>query len=454
MVRVAPRGLPADPLSLAPLEPSERSRDRAQAPGARLLELGLAPASVRQGLGLLTVAAALAVSCGPPPPDPEITLVVAGQALIKMDPRLSWDDPFGSLRPILQSADVAFTNFEMAVKSEGDACGVPDDYEVFLGEPRLAADQRPGNSGGPHAVDASVMEFLADLGFNLMSISNNHAWDLGDCGVAATRVAAEANGVTYAGAGPDLVAATAPAYLTVDGVTIGLVAATTSHDERDAIHHAVNGVWTGRQDDWDRNLDAVRRAASRADFVIYYQHFQIDVDEFDSIAAGEATADGHVRVDDVPGWQTDFARAVIDAGASMYIGHGHRGFDGIEVYNGKPLIRQLGGLAYQGLQTEIGYYDRYRPWDGLLAEMTIRDGAVVRVEFVPLELDEGASYRSDFDDLGFLSRRGLAEIATGERADSILARLRELSAGYGTELTIADGRAVLDIALNEGDESS
>jgi len=53
-----------------------------------------------------------------------------------------------------------------------------------------------------------------------------------------------------------------------------------------------------------------------------------------------------------------------------------------------------------------------------------------------------------------LSRRGLAEIATGERADSILARLRELSAGYGTELTIADGRAVLDIALNEGDESS
>ena len=47
-----------------------------------------------------------------------------------------------------------------------------------------------------------------------------------------------------------------------------MVAATTSHDERDAIHHAVNGVWTGRQDDRERNLEAVRRAAARADFVV------------------------------------------------------------------------------------------------------------------------------------------------------------------------------------------
>ena len=397
--------------------------------------------------GLVAVAVALTAGCGGAPPAPEITLVVAGQALIKVDPRLSWEDPLGSLRPILQSADVAFTNFEMAVKSEVDACTVPDEYVVVRGEPRLTPEQRPGNSGAPHAVDASVMEFLSALGFDLMSIANNHAWDLGDCGVAATRTAANASGVTYAGAGPNLAAATAPAYLTVDGVRIGLVAATTSHDERDAIHHAVNGVWTGRQDDWDRNLEAVREAAARADFVIYYQHFQIDLDEFDSIAPGEATGDGHIRVDDVAGWQTDFARAVIDAGASMYVGHGHRGFDGIEIYKGRPLIRQLGGLAYQGLQPEIGSYDQYRPWDGLLAKMTIRQGAVVHLEFTPLALDEGEAYRSDYGDVGFLARRGFAEVATGDHADSILSRLLELSAEYGTVLTRAGQREVLELRL-------
>jgi hypothetical protein len=54
-----------------------------------------------------------------------ITLVVAGQALIKIDPRQSWDKPFGSIRPIIQSADVGFTNFEMAVNGQDNQCNVP-----------------------------------------------------------------------------------------------------------------------------------------------------------------------------------------------------------------------------------------------------------------------------------------------------------------------------------------
>lgn len=216
------------------------------------------------------------------------------------------------------------------------------------------------------------MEFLADLGFNLMSLSNNHAWDLGDCGVEGTRAAAEANGVVHAGVGSDISEASAPGYLTVGDFTIALVAATTSHDERAVIGHAVNGVWTGHREDRDRNIAAVQTAAAHADFVLFYQHFQIDLDEFDGLAPGAETGDGHVWVDDVAAWQTSFARAVLDAGASMYVGHGHRAFDGIEVYDGKLLIRQLGGLAYQGLNPEIGGYDEHRPWDGLLAEVIIR----------------------------------------------------------------------------------
>lgn len=391
------------------------------------------------------VAMTLGAACDSPPPEEEITLVLAGQALVKKDPRLHWEDPFGTLRPIVEHANVAFTNFEMAIMSDEDRCGLPINYEVSRGTPRLQPDNRPGNSGGPHAVAPSIMEFLANLGFDLMSLANNHAWDLGDCGVAATRAAAETYGVAYAGTGADVATATAPGYLTVGDFTIALIAATTSHDERDAIRHAVNGVWTGWQVDWDRNLAAVRDAATRADFVIYYQHFQLDLDEFSDLSPGEATGDGHVWVEDVAAWQTAFARAVLDAGASVYIGHGHRAFDGIEVYNGKPLLRQLGGLAYQGLNPAIGGYDEYRPWEGLLAELTIRGGRVKRVDFTPLDLDEGETYRLDYGDVEFLSRRGLAQVATGPVADSILFRLRDLSARYGAELTIANGRAALDI---------
>jgi len=390
--------------------------------------------------------ATLVVGCDAPSPEPEVTLVLTGQTLVKKDPRLRWDDPFGTIRPLVEGADVAFTNFEMAVVSGEDRCGLPLDYEVSLGTPPLTPERRPGNTGGPHAVQPAVMDFLAELGFDLMSLSNNHAWDLGDCGVAATRAAAEANGIVHAGIGRDVEAATAPGFITVGDMTIGLIAATTSHDERGAIHDAVNGVWTGWQEDWDRNVKAVQDAAARADFVIFYQHFQIDADEFSGLNPGDSTGDGHIWIDDVEAWQTAFARAVLDAGASLYVGHGHRAFDGIEVYKGKPLLRQLGGLAYQGLNPVIGAYDEHRPWEGLVAELTISGGMTQRIEFTPLDLDEGEAYRPDHGDVEFLSRRGLPQKATGSLADSILHRFRDLSARYGADITVAEGRAALSIA--------
>ena len=70
---------------------------------------------------------------------------------------------------------------------------------------------------------------------------------------------------------------------------------------------------------------------------------------------------------------------------------------------------------------------------------------MVRIEFTPLDLDEGETYRSEYDDLEFLSRRGLAQVATGQQADSILRRFSDLSANYGAELEVAGSKAILEI---------
>ena len=121
------------------------------------------------------------------------------------------------------------------------------------------------------------MQYLAGMGFDLMSLANNHAWDLGECGIRKTIAAARENGVAIAGTGTTMEAALAPAYLEAGGITFALVASTTSRDERELLLDNVNGVWLGHQADWDRNLEAVREAAANADFVIYYQHLQLDV---------------------------------------------------------------------------------------------------------------------------------------------------------------------------------
>lgn len=394
-------------------------------------------------VGLVALTTLLILSCNqskekPAPDIPGFKLVVVGQSLIKIDPRKSWDNPYGTVEPILQSADVCFTNFEMAV-DDGN-CGVPDDYTVVTGEPDLG-DDRPGNTSRPHAVKSDVMEFLSSIHFNLMSLANNHAWDLGDCGVNATIAAADAYRVTHAGTGTSVEEAVSPAYLTVRGLTIALIAATTSHDERDLLLGTVNGVWTGRQEDWDRNTAAVEEAAQNSDFVIYYHHFQIDDDDVNG-----QSEDGHLAIGmTAKEWQYDFAKAIIDAGASMYIGHGHRGFDGMEIYNGRPLFRQLGGFAYQGLSDEIGHYDDDYAWWGLLAIMTIQDGYVHSIEFVPLELNEGDKYRADYNKEDFLTRRGFSEVATGSLAGDVLRRFVNLSKNYGTNIRIKGERAYVDV---------
>lgn len=376
--------------------------------------------------------------------DSILTIVLSGQMILRVDPRESRDDPFGSIHPVLRSADVAFTNFEAAVMEPDDRCGLPDWYIPFMGEPDLVFDRdRPGNKTGPLAAEASVMEFLSDLGFNLMSLANNHSWDLGACGVEATRAAASRYGIVHAGTGSSTEQATAPAYLDVDGVTVALLASVTSNGRREVVAGEVNGVWLGRQDDWDRNLAAVREAARNADVVIYYQHFQM----WDEVMGRF----GHGSVDNLEQWQTDFARAVIDAGATVYIAHGERVFDGVEIYKGRPIFRQLGSLASQfygslpRMRLARGVDDAYYAWRGLLAELTLRDGAVESIEMLPVDIDHGEAYFDDYSTLDFVKRRGTAELATGSLAQDILESFKRLSAKYGTEVEIRGERAVIHL---------
>ena len=244
----------------------------------------------------MTGAMATCLSCGAEPGPPEVTLAITGHALIKLDPRLIAETPFATVQPIVASADVAFTNFEMAVNGEANPCNVPADYVTITGSPDIPASLRPGNTDAPHAVSPVVMQYLAGMGFDLMSLANNHAWDLGECGIRETIAAARENGVAFAGTGTTMEAAIAPAYLEAGGITFALVASTTSRDERELLLDNVNGVWLGHQADWDRNLEAVREAAANADFVIYYQHLQLDGGDFDGVGQGEQNEEGHYPV--------------------------------------------------------------------------------------------------------------------------------------------------------------
>ena len=75
-----------------------------------------------------------------------------------------------------------------------------------------------------------------------------------------------------------------------------------------------------------------------ADFVIAYQHYQID---------------------GPPGWQERWARATVDAGADLYISHGEPRLAGVEAYGGGLILYGLGNFIFHS-RTEIGNYARRR----------------------------------------------------------------------------------------------
>ena len=372
---------------------------------------------------LVLVASIMVLSgCGTEIARPErgdLRIALVGQSLSRYDPRDYLDAPASTVAPHLRAADVAFTNLEVSI--DGVYCPCPPTKE--------------GNS--LQVAKPPVVEFLSELNFGLMSLSNNHSWNYSGAGIRSTIEAARDYGVTHAGTGETLGEAVAAGVRDVGGHRVGLIASATvklgAAAAAGEAKSGVNFVRVGDEEDWARNLASIRDASDTTDVLIVYQHFQV-VDE--DVSPGNEF--GHRGVPDLDEWQREWARAVIDAGASVYVAHGAREFKGVEVYRGRLIFYGLGNFIFHSGQP-IGYY-AHDVWESVIATITFMADESARVDFVPLVLDEGSPGAN------FLERRGVPDVAEGARAADILSRLKALSAELGTEVTVADDRASLVIA--------
>jgi poly-gamma-glutamate capsule biosynthesis protein CapA/YwtB (metallophosphatase superfamily) len=138
-------------------------------------------------------------------------------------------------------------------------------------------------------------------------------------------------GFAHAGAGVDVAAAAAPVYRhTADG-TVALVAAASGGIRDGAAATATRAGVNELRLDAFGVLDsadlaciaaAIAEAAAHADIVLACHRNHI-LEE-----GGRQT----------PQWQRLFARQCIDAGASLYVGHGAPRLQGIELYRRRPIF--------------------------------------------------------------------------------------------------------------------
>src|SRR5688572_1860761 len=153
----------------------------------------LACALVLAGMGCGGVGETQPPSAARGEPQSRVSIAFVGQALIKYDICKSAPASLAQARDSLRGADVAFTNLEVAIQPAGQ--------------------NLPARSKEAVPAPPIVLDCLKAMGFNMLSLANNHAFDLRLAGMFATMDEVRQRGFAYAGTGADAAAATAPGFL-------------------------------------------------------------------------------------------------------------------------------------------------------------------------------------------------------------------------------------------------
>jgi poly-gamma-glutamate synthesis protein (capsule biosynthesis protein) len=370
------------------------------------------------------------------PPQP-LTITLTGQSMLRSDLRATAPKAVPVIAGLLKG-DVVFTNFEGAVALPGQK-----------------VDEGRGFLAPPEALDA----FKA-LGFNLLSLSNNHAFDIQATGIRNTIAEANRRQIVHAGIGNTLAEATAPAYLKTPKGTIALVSSASGlivpGGMATASSPGVNELRikagekdnTAREDlpgagannpypeDAERILNSIRDARSRADLVIVYQHNHV----FSNRSFASVFTYGLAERLAPNAWLKKWVRAEIDAGADIVVMHGAPLLHGVEFYRGKPIFYDLGNFIYNVPPT-LTYIHEPMNFQSAVAHLEY-DGKTLRaISMRPIVMNVLGEGQPDVQDPRatnpFLFTRGLPAPATSAEAGYILERLAEYSRAFGTQMTIS-----------------
>lgn len=290
----------------------------------------------------------LAIPAGDQPPinalpeSPSVTtLVFGGDVMLsrvvgqKMAKYGDWTWPFLNVAPVMSAGDLAIINLES-----------------------------PFTNGGNHLVKTGSFSFNADpeavaglklAGIDVVSLANNHILNQGVKGIEDTKKILIANGIYSAGAGLNADEAYQPAIKEINGLKFGFLGFAYPNDNSVATASSAGLA----------NLDiaamvkAVTGLKARVDVVIILMHA------------------GTEYVSRPNGQQTAFARAAIDAGADLIIGHHPHWTQTTEIYRGKPILYSLGNLIFDQMwSTETQ--------EGALARAVWVDKKLEKIEIIPI----------------------------------------------------------------------
>jgi poly-gamma-glutamate capsule biosynthesis protein CapA/YwtB (metallophosphatase superfamily) len=166
---------------------------------------------------------------------------------------------------------------------------------------------------------------LRDAGFTVLNLANNHAHDYGEAGLRDTVAALDRAGLEHTGQPGE-----------------------TARQKVGAVRVAVVGFstypWAESMTDLTSVRKVVAKADESADVVVVTAHMGAEGTDRQHVRPGTERYLGENRGDPVR-----FARAAIDAGADLVVGHGPHVLRGMEWYKGRLIAYSLGNFAGYGV---------------------------------------------------------------------------------------------------------
>ena len=176
-------------------------------------------------------------------------------------------------------------------------------------------------------VDPSYVKIFQEMGIDVVTVANNHALDYGTEALSDTFQTLDGAGIAYVGAGDSKERAAQPYIAEMGGKTFGFLAASRVIPE---VSWNIDNQQPGMLCTYDsaRLCEAIRKAKENCDYVVVYVHWGIE------------------RENMPQDYQRQLGQAYIDAGADLIIGAHPHVLQGIEYYNGKPIVYSLGNYIF------------------------------------------------------------------------------------------------------------
>lgn len=416
--------------------------------------------------------------------DQMFTMALTGDAIITRKLSVYKEPEFLKMIELIRDTDVAFVNLEVLFH----------DYEPYPMH----------QSGGTYMrADPMLAKELTWAGFDLVSRANNHTGDYGVEGLRLTTKYVNEAGLVHAGAGESLTEAREAKFLETAKGRVALISCASTFPDhsragktrgdipprpglnplRFSTTYFISKEQVETLQQIGNSLGMQRRINEEGVLRIFGQRFVVgenaaietkvneeDLNEIASVVKNASrladytivTIHAHESAGDrsIPAqFLVYFARAMVDAGADVFVGHGPHVLRGIEIYKDKPIFYSLGDFIFQNetlLRLPSENYERYkldnqahvadfndarydygkrgfpsRPkiWESVIAIPEWQGKKLHEIKLYPISLGFGSP----------ATVRGRPLLANPELGEKIIKDLQLLSKAFGTDIEYKDG---------------